>query len=277
MKVILKKSVNDRFWGADDYDILALNPMNKALTNYYLPYMSSSPLKSFLLKKLFTFKQIYLYLKVDCEKDSSVVKSISLECDLLDDVERMYDNDKVDRGKIKECLTEYFLSIGYKSLQCTNDEDIVNFIQRLEKDVPLVKEYFKVLYKYNEEIARIGYFGENDKYEMYVKTDDEETTPHFHIRDAETQGERFETCVCFETNRYCLHGEYKDMLTPEQQALLKEYMESLSRHKQHTLPLVRNYERAADMWNFNNEATQVALKYNSGKGVIIPDYGNMCN
>ena len=277
MKVVLKKSVKDRFWGADDYDMLDLNPINKALTNYYLPYMSPSPLKSFLLKKLLTFKQMYLYLKVDCEKDSSVVKSISLECDLLDDVERMYDNDKVDRGKIKECLTEYFLSIGYKSLQCTNDEDIVNFIQRLEKDVPLVKEYFKVLYKYNEEIARIGYFGENDKYEMYVKTDDEETTPHFHIRDAETQGERFETCVCFETNRYCLHGEYKDMLTPEQQALLKEYMESLSRHKQHTLPLVRNYERAADMWNFNNEATQVALKYNSGKGVIIPDYGNMCN
>ena len=277
MKVVLKKSVNDRFWGADDYDMLDLNPINKALTNYYLPYMSPSPLKSFLLKKLLTFKQMYLYLKVDCEKDSSVVKSISLECDLLDDVERMYDNDKVDRGKIKECLTEYFLSIGYKSLQCTNDEDIVNFIQRLEKDVPLVKEYFKVLYKYNEEIARIGYFGENDKYEMYVKTDDEETTPHFHIRDAETQGERFETCVCFETNRYCLHGEYKDMLTPEQQALLKEYMESLSRHKQHTLPLVRNYERAADMWNFNNEATQVALKYNSGKDVIIPDYGNMCN
>ena len=75
MKVILKKSVNDRFWGADDYDILALNPMNKALTNYYLPYMSSSPLKSFLLKKLFTFKQIYLYLKVDCEKDSSTMWS----------------------------------------------------------------------------------------------------------------------------------------------------------------------------------------------------------
>ena len=112
MKVVLKKSVNDRFWGAEDYDILDLNPINKALTNYYLPYMSPSPLKSFLLKKLLTFKQMYLYLKVDCEENSPVVKSISLECNLLDDMERMYDNDKVDWGKIRDCLTEYFLNIG---------------------------------------------------------------------------------------------------------------------------------------------------------------------
>lgn len=276
MKAILKKSVEDRIWCGEEYDMLTLEPMSKALTKCYLPHFSPSPLKAFLLKKLTTFKQMYLYLKVDCEENSSIVKSISLECGLLGDVERMYDNDKVDWTKIRDCLTEYFLCLGYPCIRCTNDEDIVNFIQRLEKDVPLAIEYFKVLYKYDENIARIGYFGENDKYEMYVKTDDEETTPHFHIRDAETQGERFETCACFETNRYCLHGEYKDMLTPEQQALLKEYMESLSLYKLYTLPLVRNYEWAADMWNLNNEATQVALKYNSGKDVIIPDYGNMC-
>lgn len=54
-------------------------------------------------------------------------------------------------------------------------------------------------------------------------------------------------------------------------------MESLLRYKQHTLPLMCNYEWEGDMWNHNNEATQVALKYNSGKDVIIPDYGNMCN
>ena len=137
MKVVLKKSVKDRFWGADDYDMLDLNPINKALTNYYLPYMSPSPLKSFLLKKLTTFKQMYLYLKVDCEENSPVVKSISWE--------RTHNDNKVDRGKIKGCLTEYFLNIGHKSIQCTTDEEIVCFVQRLEKDVPLVKEYFEVI------------------------------------------------------------------------------------------------------------------------------------
>ena len=277
MKVLLKKSTEDMNWGGDDYDIISLNPISKALTDCYLPLWSPSPLKTLLLKRLGTLKRMYLHLRVDCEKDSSVVKSISLKCGMLDDVERMYDDNKVDWGKIKGCLTEYFLSIGYKSLQCTDDEDIVNFIQRLEKDVPLAKEYFKVLYKCDENIARIGYFGDNDKYEMYVKTDDEETTPHFHIRDTETKGGKFETCVCFETNRYCLHGEYKDVLTPEQQALLKEYMESLSLYKLYALPLMRIYEWAADMWNINNEATQVSLRYDSGDDVIIPDYDNMNN
>lgn len=145
MKTILKKSVKDRFWDAEDYDILDLNPMNKALTNYYLPYLSPSPLKSFLLKKLTTFKQMYLYLKVDCEENSSVVKSISLECNLLDDWERTHNDNKVDRGKIKKCLTEYFLSIGYPCIQCTKDKDMVAFIKKLAEEIPLAKEYFEIV------------------------------------------------------------------------------------------------------------------------------------
>lgn len=275
MKVLLKKSTEDMNWGGDDCDVISLNPISKALTDCYLPLWSLSQLKALLLKRLGTVKRMYLYLRVYCEKDSSVVKSISLKCGLWDDVERMYDENKVDWDKIKGCLTEYFLSIGYKSLQCTDDEDIVKFIQRLEKDVPLAKEYFKVLYKCDENIARIGYFGNNDEYELYVETDDEETTPHFHIRDTETKGGKFETCVCLETNCYCLHGTYKDVLTPEHQAMLMDFMEGLSRHKQHTLSLVCNYEWAADMWNLNNEANQVALRYGSKNKVIIPDYGKM--
>ena len=61
----------------------------------------------------------------------------------------------------------------------------------------------------------------------------------------------------------------------EQQALLKEYMESLSQHKIYRLSLMRNYEWVADMWNLNNEATQVTLRYNSDDEVIIPDYDKM--
>lgn len=150
MKVILKKSVKNRFWHADDYDILDLNPINKALTKYYLPYLPPSPLKSFLLEKLHTFRQMYLYLEVACEENSSVVKSISLECSLLDDVERMYEYDKVDWYRIRECLTEYFLSIGYPGMRCANDEDIINFIQRLGKDIPLTEEYFEIIDERNE-------------------------------------------------------------------------------------------------------------------------------
>ena len=145
MKAILKKSVENRFWGTDDYDILDLNPISKAITNFYLPYLSPSPLKTFLLKRLVTFRQMYLYLRADCEENSPVVKSLSLKCNLLDDVERIYEDNKVDWVKIKECLMEYFQSIGYKSLQCMDNDTIVSFLKRLEQDVPLAKEYFEIV------------------------------------------------------------------------------------------------------------------------------------
>lgn len=145
MKVLLKKSTEDMNCGGDDYDIISLNPISKALTDCYLPLWSLSSLKALLLKRLGTVKRMYLHLRVDCEKDSSVVKSIFLKCALLDDVERMYDDNKVDWDRIQKCLMEYFQSIGYKNMQCTGDEDIVNFVQRLEQDVPLTKAYFEIV------------------------------------------------------------------------------------------------------------------------------------
>ena len=281
-KVFLKRSTADLCYvcESNDYEYVELNDISTALTQRFWSQWSSTPLKTMLIKRFGSIRNMYLKLDVACERNSMIVKSIALKCALRDGDDRSWIVgciDEMDWEAIQECLTEYFQSIGYAKIECTDDEDIVDFVKRLEQDVPLIKEYFKVLYKYNEEIARIGYFGENDEYEIYVKTDDEETTPHFHIRDAETKGERFETCVCFEANCYCLHGEYKDVLTPEQQALLKEYMESLSLYKLYFLPLIRNYEWAAGIWNLNNEATRVSLKYDSGDDVIIPDYSKMTN
>lgn len=99
--------------------------------------------------------------------------------------------------------------------------------------------------------------------------------PHFHIRDSETKGECFETCVCIETNRYCLHDTYKDLLTPEQQVLLADYMISFSPYNLYRFPFTRNYERIAEAWNMNNDGNQVILKYDDGDDVIIPDYAHI--
>ena len=46
MKVLLKKSTEDMNWGGDDYDVITLNPISKALTDCYLPQWSLSPLKA---------------------------------------------------------------------------------------------------------------------------------------------------------------------------------------------------------------------------------------
>ena len=57
MKVLLKKSTEDMNWGGDDYDVITLNPISKALTDCYLPQWSPSPLKAMLLKRLGTVKR----------------------------------------------------------------------------------------------------------------------------------------------------------------------------------------------------------------------------
>ena len=52
MKVLLKKSTEDMNWGGDDYDIISLNPISKALTDCYLPLWSPSPLKTLTIETI---------------------------------------------------------------------------------------------------------------------------------------------------------------------------------------------------------------------------------
>lgn len=142
MKVLLKKSTEDMNWGGDDYDIISLNPISKALTDCYLPQWSLSLLKAMLLKRLGTVKQMYLSLKVECA--DNIVIYISLRCNLLDDIERLY-GQEMDMEAVYQCLTQYFHNIGYRNIECTGDEEIVCFVKRLEQDVPLVKTYFEII------------------------------------------------------------------------------------------------------------------------------------
>ena len=128
MKVLLKKSTEDMNWGGDDYDIISLNPISKALTDCYLPQWSPSPLKEMLLRRLGTMKQMYLSLKVEC----------------ADDIERLY-GQEMDMEAVYQCLKQYFHNIGYRNIECTGEEDIICFVKRLEQDVPLTKAYFEII------------------------------------------------------------------------------------------------------------------------------------
>ena len=142
MKVLLKKSTEDMNWGGDDYDIISLNPISKAMTDCYLPQWSPSPLKAMLLKRLGTVKQMYLSLKAKCT--DNIVIYISLRCNLLEDIERLY-GQEMDMEAVYQCLKQYFHNIGYKNIECTRDEEIVCFVKRLEQDVPLTKAYFEII------------------------------------------------------------------------------------------------------------------------------------
>lgn len=145
MKVIQKKNIANQFFPGEEVDYLTLSRLNKAITDFYLPRWNVSPLKSLLLKRLCTLKNLYLYLNVTCEPDGQTVSSLRLCFDLLNDWEREDErlgritlNNKV----IDECLFDYFKSIGYDKTVCVTGEDIAGFLRRLAKDIPVTSEYF---------------------------------------------------------------------------------------------------------------------------------------
>lgn len=85
-------------------------------------------------------------------------------------------------------------------------EEITTFISRYRQTAQL------------NEMARVGYI--NGELEVYVWTDDPGNIPHVHVRDTNSKGNNFETCVQLNTNEYFLHGYHKDKFNSKQKKLL---------------------------------------------------------
>ena len=120
------------------------------------------------------------------------------------------------------------------------------------------------------DMARIGFI-ENDKLEVYVRTDDGENEPHFHIWDRSTRGKVLNTCVKIKTNEYFQHGGYQDTLNAAQRKALAVFMASKPKSSRYDT----NYELVVDMWNLNNSSMDVDVKYDENGDVVIPDYTNI--
>ena len=118
------------------------------------------------------------------------------------------------------------------------------------------------------EMARVGYIGKKNDYEVYIHTNDMGNIPHFHLRDSATQGEDFETCVQLKDNKYFLHGRYASVMNSSLRNSLANFMESESK----VVKGKTNYEIAVEAWNLNNSSENVELSYNEDGNVIIPNY-----
>jgi hypothetical protein len=120
-----------------------------------------------------------------------------------------------------------------------------------------------------DEMARVGFM--EGGYEVYVRTDDPGYIPHVHVRDENTHGKEFETCIQLNTNRYFLHGHYKDILNSQQRKDFAKFMEGPSRNPKYR----NNYEYAVDMWNDNNSSSSVTVVTSEDGDIVIPDYRNI--
>lgn len=116
------------------------------------------------------------------------------------------------------------------------------------------------------EMARVGYMGKKNEFEIYVRTDDPGRVPHFHLRDSSTQGGNFETCVELKTNKYFHHGPYNDVLNSSQRKELAKFMESPNEYFQN------NYMATIYAWNSNNSSEKIVPIKDDNGNIIVPDY-----
>jgi len=114
-------------------------------------------------------------------------------------------------------------------------------------------------------IARIGFFGNKHEFEVYVVTDDTCWIPHFHVRDALKSGV-LNASLRLDVYLYIYHGKSNDRLQDYTLSLLADFMAQPCRSPHY----INNYEYAVNMWNMNNE-TQLSIKFEDDN-IIIPDY-----
>lgn len=117
-----------------------------------------------------------------------------------------------------------------------------------------------------DEMARVGFI--NGEFEVYVWTDDPGNIPHVHVRDTNSRGENYETCVKLENNEYFLLGHYKDRMNSSMRKAFNAFMNAPCNNKRYQ----NNYEFAVDMWNSNNSSNEVNAEYDKDENIIVPDY-----
>ena len=123
------------------------------------------------------------------------------------------------------------------------------------------------LYEYEQlresmllEMARVGFV--DDKYEVYVHTDDPGNIPHFHMWDAETRGQKFHTCIKIESPEYFHHTGKEDVLNNRLKKDLIKFLNGKSKNNRFST----NWEYLLSMWNDNNS------KRNVPEDIPIPNY-----
>lgn len=120
-----------------------------------------------------------------------------------------------------------------------------------------------------DEMARVGFIG--GEYEVYVWTDDSGNIPHVHVRDTNSRGENYETCVRLESNEYFLHGHYKDRMNSSMRKAFNAFMNEPCKNQRYQ----NNYDFAVDMWNSNNSSATVTPQYDTEGNIVVPDYTSL--
>ena len=117
-------------------------------------------------------------------------------------------------------------------------------------------------------VGRFGY-GLETCLEMYVRTDDERSQPHVHVRDLDVPGR--DLPIALTEAAYCPHG---GILPARLAGYELEYLVAFMAKPCRSPRFVNNYEYAVAMWNANNDAPCPCPTDGDGN-IVIPDYSQL--
>ena len=115
-----------------------------------------------------------------------------------------------------------------------------------------------------EEMAKIGSY---DNVDVIVFTNDPGYIPHFHIRDSNTNGTLFHTCIRIDSPEYFHHTGKEDILNSKDKKDLVRFLNQYSssnRFKEFT-----NWQLLVTFWNMNNSNVQI------DEDIEMPNYINL--
>lgn len=140
--------------------------------------------------------------------------------------------------------------------------------------------------------ASIGRFY-HGRYQAFIRIDDEEQTPHLHVRDYNTMGQYQEYAIDLRTNQYlkphtpCImeHTVRREfarfmLAKPDRGQFITNRERYVSFDKYSgLLPMdgsfANNYELAYSLWNEVNPSAKMLAVYDASRNVIVPDYDDL--
>lgn len=126
--------------------------------------------------------------------------------------------------------------------------------------VDLVKEAMEVDEQLLNEMARVGFMND-DKYEIWIRTDDPGKYPHMHIWDYSTKGKKFHCCVRLDKPEYFIHTGKEDTLNSTNKKELIKFL-----NKEYGGLGITNWKRILMLWNDNNSDVHIDIDSE------MPDY-----
>lgn len=110
------------------------------------------------------------------------------------------------------------------------------------------------------ELFEMALIGNVDEYAISINTNDGGYIPHFHIKDTNSNGNKFHTCIKIEKTEYFHHTGKENILNSK---LRKELIKFL---KSETELGITHWKYLVATWNKNNSNRKLPIE------IPMPDY-----